>query len=129
MDNATSRNMDGARLGAFVRRLREQAGMSLRSLATAAEVDATWLSRLEHGRYSAPHPAGLYRLARALEVEVAELYLAAGFGDARELPGFAPYLRSKYELPDEAVAQLQAHFELINDKYRRDHREQGGDHP
>jgi len=29
-----------------------------------------------------------------------------------------PYLRAKYHLPSEAVAQLEAHFELINEKYR-----------
>ena len=49
---------------------------------------------------------------------MADLYLEAGFGDARGLPGFGPYLRAKYHLPDEAIAQLEAHFALINEKYR-----------
>jgi hypothetical protein len=51
-------------------------------------------------------------------VEVADIYLEAGFGDTHGLPGFGPYLRAKYHLPLEAVAQLEAHFALINDKYR-----------
>jgi len=58
----------------------------------------------------------LYRLARALGIEVANLYEYAGY----DLPGFAPYLRVKYDLPDEAIAQLEAHFELINERYRPD---------
>jgi hypothetical protein len=28
------------------------------------------------------------------------------------------YLRSKYDLPEEAISQLLAHFDLINDKYQ-----------
>jgi hypothetical protein len=57
-------------------------------------------------------------VARALEVEPADLYLEAGFGDAHGLPGLGPYLRAKYHLPPEAVAQLEAHFALINEKYQ-----------
>ena len=55
----------------------------------------------------------------------ADLYLEAGFGDAHGLPGFGPYLRAKYHLPPDAVAQLEAHFALINEKYhsRQDEQE------
>lgn len=49
---------------------------------------------------------------------MADLYSEAGFVDAHGLPGFAPYLRAKYHLPDEAIAQLQAHFVLVNEKYQ-----------
>lgn len=47
-----------------------------------------------------------------------ELYLDAGYSDGRGLPGFAPYLRAKFDLPDDAIAQLEAHFQLINEKYQ-----------
>ena len=107
---------DGAQLGGYVRRLRRSAGLSLRGVAAAAEVDFAWLSRLERGLFHSPDPWSLYRLARGLDIEVADLYQAAGYG--RGLPGFAPYLRAKYHLPEEAIAQLQAHFELLNEKYR-----------
>jgi hypothetical protein len=49
--------------------------------------------------------------------------LEAGYGDAHGLPALVPYLRAKYDLPTEAVAQLEAHFELINEKYQH---EKGG---
>jgi transcriptional regulator with XRE-family HTH domain len=106
-----------ARLGAYVQRQRLQRGLSVRGLAARAKVDFSYLSRLERGRIGSPDARSLWRIARALEVEVADMYLEAGFGDARGLPGFGPYLRAKYHLPQEAVAQLQAHFALINEKY------------
>ncbi|MDQ1741427.1 MAG: hypothetical protein QOE53_3079, partial [Pseudonocardiales bacterium] len=42
--------------------------------------------------------------------------MVAGLSDGQGLPGFAPYLRAKYDLPDDAVKQLEAHFQLLNDK-------------
>src|SRR6266702_8903233 len=107
-----------ARLGAYVQRLRSGRSLTVRALAARAKVDYSWISRLERGRMNSPDARYLYRIARALDVEVADMYLEAGFGDARGLPGFGPYLRAKYHLPQEAVAQLEAHFALINEKYR-----------
>jgi transcriptional regulator with XRE-family HTH domain len=107
-----------ARLGAYLRQLRSERHLSIRALAARAEVDWSWLAKLERGRYDSPDARSLWRIARALEIETADLYLEAGFGDARGLPGFAPYLRAKYHLPPEAIEQLVAHFRLINEKYR-----------
>ena len=110
-------NEASAKLGAYVQRQRLEQGLSVRGLAARAKVDFSYLSRLERGRIGSPDARSLWRIARALEVEVADMYLEAGFGDARGLPGFGPYLRAKYHLPQEAVAQLEAHFALINEKY------------
>jgi transcriptional regulator with XRE-family HTH domain len=113
-----------AKLGAYVQQLRLARTLSVRSLAARAKVDFSWLSRLEHGRFASPDARSLWRIARALDVEVADIYLEAGYGDAHGLPGFGPYLRAKYHLPQEAVAQLEAHFALINEKYRASQGEQ-----
>jgi transcriptional regulator with XRE-family HTH domain len=107
-------------VGRYLKQHREAKGLSLRGLAATAKVDAAWLSKVERGIYASPGPRELWRLAQALDVEPADLYLEAGYGDAHGLPGFTPYLRSKYDLPDEALAQLQAHFDLINERYGRD---------
>jgi transcriptional regulator with XRE-family HTH domain len=85
-------------------------------------VDPTWLSRLEQGVYANPDLRSVARVAKAYEIDVEELYVVAGLSSGRGLPGFAPYLRAKYELPADAVAQLEAHFELLNAK----HLEKGG---
>ncbi len=92
----------------------------MRRLAARAKVDFSYVSKLEHGLVGAPTARQLWKIARALDIEVADLYSEAGFVDAHGLPGFAPYLRAKYQLPDEAISQLLAHFALINEKYHAD---------
>jgi transcriptional regulator with XRE-family HTH domain len=105
-------------LGEHIRRLRLAKGLGLREAARKAGVDATWLSRLEQGVYVSPDPRSIVKVAKALEVDVEELYVVAGLSTGQGLPGFAPYLRAKYDLPADAVAQLEAHFQLLNDKYQ-----------
>jgi transcriptional regulator with XRE-family HTH domain len=106
-----------AKLGAYLQQLRLERGLTMRGLAARAKVDFSYVSRLEHGQVGAPTARQLWKIARALDIEVADLYSEAGFVDAHGLPGFAPYLRAKYHLPDEAISQLLAHFALINEKY------------
>ena len=110
-------------VGQMIRELREEKGMSVRGLAAAAGVDSTWLSRVENGVYVNPDPKFLHRLAKVLDVETMDLFQAADYADG--LPGFAPYLRSKYDLPSEAVDQLEAHFELLAHKHDV---QEGGDY-
>ncbi|MBK8075050.1 MAG: helix-turn-helix transcriptional regulator [Kineosporiaceae bacterium] len=110
-------NDEVVRLGAYVQQLRSARNLSMRGLAAKAGVDFSYISRIEKGLVGAPTARQLYKIARALDIEVADLYSEAGFVDPHGLPGFVPYLRTKYNLPDEAIQQLQAHFDLINDKY------------
>jgi transcriptional regulator with XRE-family HTH domain len=105
-------------MGEHIRRLRATQGLGLRETARKAGVDPTWLSRLEQGVYVSPDPRSIGKVARALDVDVEELYVVAGLATGQGLPGFAPYLRAKYDLPAEAVAQLEAHFQLLNEKYQ-----------
>ncbi len=55
-----------------LRRLRLEAGLSLRALALAAGVSHDTVMEIESGRRS-PHPATVKKLADALEVGVGEL--------------------------------------------------------
>lgn len=104
-------------LGDHIHRLRTKQGLGLREAARVASVDPTWLSRLEQGIYGSPDPRSIVKVARALGVDVEELYVVAGLSDGHGLPGFAPYLRAKYDLPDDAVSQLESHFQLLNEKH------------
>ncbi|MFL6136719.1 MAG: helix-turn-helix domain-containing protein [Frankiaceae bacterium] len=117
-DMASTHDQPERTLGYRVRELRQGMGLSLRGLASRSGADASWLLRLERDEYRAPDPRLLWQVAQALGIEVEELYQAAGYSDG--LPGLAPYLRAKYQLPEAAIAQLEAHFQLINDKYQRE---------
>src|SRR5438105_10527429 len=117
MKQSISDHVDPRQLGAYIKRARLRSGLSIRSLAAAAGVDFSWLSRLERGDYTNPDPRHLSQVALALEIDVADLYVLAGYRSGEGLPGFAPYLRAKYDLPPEAIEQLNTHFELINERY------------
>jgi len=105
-------------LGSFVRAKRLERQLSVRGLARAIDVAASSISRLEDDQFR-PSDDILRRLGRALHIQLDELRaLAPG-----ELPRFAPYLRAKYDLDDDAVAELEAHFEAVS-KERRSPRSQ-----
>ena len=115
MRDIVNNELPQQRIGPLLRQLREEAGLSVRGLATSADVDSTWLSRVEHGIYVNPDPKKLNQLAKVLGVETMELFQAAEYAEG--FPGFAPYMRTKYDLPRDAVEQLQAHFNLLAEKY------------
>ena len=73
---------------------------------------------MEQGNYGSPDLRAVGKVARVLGVDVEELYVVAGLSTGKGLPSFTPYLRAKYDLPPDAVAQLEAHFQLLNDKYQ-----------
>ena len=56
-------------LGQKIRDLRQQRGLSLRELGSRADVDFTYLSKIENERTDAPSPEVLRRLASVLEVD------------------------------------------------------------
>lgn len=108
--------MESTNLGEYIKSARIEHGWSLRQLASEAEVDYSWLSKVERGIYGAPDPRYLDRLAEVLKLATADLFAMAGY-ESRGLPQFAPYLRAKYDLPDDAIDQLEAEFQRINQTY------------
>jgi transcriptional regulator with XRE-family HTH domain len=102
-------------LGEAIREARKARRLSGRALAKSAKVDGRWLARLEQGAFVTPDPRYLHRVAKVLGLETISLFQIADYGEG--LPGLAPYLRTKYNLPPEAIDQLNAHFELLAEKY------------
>ena len=70
-------------LGGFIRDQRDQAQMSLRQLARAAEVSNPYLSQVERGLRK-PSAEILGRIAQGLRISAESLYVQAGILDERE---------------------------------------------
>lgn len=70
-------------LGDFIRDQRDQAQMSLRQLAKAADVSNPYLSQVERG-LRRPSAEILTRIAQGLRISAETLYVQAGILDQRE---------------------------------------------
>lgn len=104
-------------LGEFVRARRQSMDLSLADAATASDLDPSYWNKLENGRYQSPAPQHLQTIARVLDVPTEDLYGLAGYEIPERLPSFRPYLRAKYDLPREAVADLERYFDLLRNYY------------
>lgn len=75
--------IDVSGLGGFIRDQRDQAQMSLRQLAKAADVSNPYLSQVERGLRK-PSAEILTRIAQGLRISAETLYVQAGILDQRE---------------------------------------------
>ena len=75
--------IDVGGLGDFIRDQRDQAQMSLRQLAKAADVSNPYLSQVERGLRK-PSAEILTRIAQGLRISAESLYVQAGILDQRE---------------------------------------------
>jgi transcriptional regulator with XRE-family HTH domain len=95
-------------LGSVIKTKRHELGLTVRGLARAVELAPSSITRLEDDQFR-PSDDILKRIGRVLHIQLDELRaLAPG-----ELPRFAPYLRAKYDLDDDAIAELEKHFEVV----------------
>lgn len=96
-------------LGTLLKRHRETQGLSLEAVASEAGMPRSTLLRLERGEFAVPDPDKLQRLAEALGIEPEELFARYPAPDG--LPDPAPYLRAKFGMSKEAIAEAEALFE------------------
>ena len=75
--------IDVGGLGDFIRDQRDQAQMSLRQLAKAADVSNPYLSQVERGLRK-PSAEILTRIAQGLRISAESLYVQAGILDQRD---------------------------------------------
>lgn len=71
----------GMALGASIRRLREEIGLSQAQLAGQADLSQGYLSQIENDEVQNPSASVLFRLAEALHVDPRCLLEAAGYRD------------------------------------------------
>ena len=80
----------------------------MRQLAVESGLQFATVAGLEGATILAPQPDTLAALAVPLHLNVSDLYVAAGWVPANELPSLRPYMRAKYhELDDAAIAELE----------------------
>jgi DNA-binding XRE family transcriptional regulator len=111
---------DTTKLGKAIKRHREAAGLSQYALAQQIGAPPSTILRLERGEFGMPDPDKLARIAEALGIEAEELYALGPYPD---LPEMAPYLRTKYGMSDEAVAEAEEFFSSLA---KRERRKKGG---
>lgn len=117
-DGALTMNPQQAKkLGRHLKQAREGIGISARELARRADVPDSTIVRIEQGAFAEPSPEKLQRMAAALGLNLADLYLMADY-PIPELPTLTPYLRTKYgNLPTEAADQIQAYADRLARKH------------
>ena len=103
-------------LSTILRRERQRAHMTVRQLADSASVAPSSVSRIESGLVALPAPDLLQRLARALGIDVEELYAPAGYLAPNGLPSLRPYLRAKYGLADDAADRIEGYVQAVRDQ-------------
>jgi transcriptional regulator with XRE-family HTH domain len=79
--------------------------MSVRGLAEVTELAPSSVLRFENDERRPTAPV-VRRLARVLDLDPTNLLELAN----RELPNFPMYLRTKYKLSADAIAELETHF-------------------
>lgn len=105
-------------LATQLKQAREALGFSAREVGRRAGITDSNVVRLEQGVIPNPRPDTLKALADVLELDLADLYAAAGYVQPDGLPSFTPYLRSKYAgLPEDAHKELESSFAHIAEKY------------
>jgi transcriptional regulator with XRE-family HTH domain len=92
-------------LGNLLRARRQELGFSTYQLAAAAGVNSSTVVRIELGQFAAPRPDKLAKFAKALKMNLAEVYAKAGYIVPEELPDLDTYLSTKY--PDLSKSDLR----------------------
>lgn len=106
--------------GQYIKGIRKRRKLSVRELASKAEISPGELSRLENGKRS-PRPDTLKALAAALEVSLADLFAMAGYTVPYDLPSLAPYLHTRYSnMPKEKISAMNDYLERVIDEHGLD---------
>jgi transcriptional regulator with XRE-family HTH domain len=103
-------------LGRLVRKARTEKGLSLRSLAEALDLAPSTVSRLEAGQIKTPSVSIVQELSRLLDIPLEDLYGLSGYMRHEGLPELPVYLRSKYGLTKAEAAEIDKHFQRLQDR-------------
>lgn len=104
-------------LGEHLQNARNLKGLSARALAELTGIADSSIVRIELGMVAEPRPDKLKRIAEALDLSTADVFERAGYATATDLPAMQPYLRTKYNLPPEAMEEIERSVARIAKKH------------
>ncbi len=101
-------------LGTMLRELRKDAGMSLKDVYKAVGISDSKLNRIENGtNASEAAPSILKALAKLYNVNLVDLYLAAGYLDDEALSSYERTFSGVDLLTDDEKQHIQKQIDLF----------------
>ena len=114
--------MNELTLGSALRSARQAHGLGTRQLARLLGVAPSQISRWEADEVL-PSAKFLAALAEQLELRSSDLFQLAGAPIPTDLANLPAMLRAEYELPPEAIQEIQDHIAEVASKYRANPRD------
>ena len=110
-------NSTATTLGSTLRTAREAQGLDRKQLAELLSVAPSQVTRWEADEKT-PSVPSLVALAKQLELRTADLFALAGLPIPDELTSLPAMLRAEYELPPEAITDIQQYITDVAKRYR-----------
>lgn len=104
-------------LGEYVRTRRTSQNLSFNECAEHSGLHHTFWRKLEAGEYESPSPKNLHLVAETISCPIEDLYALCGYPVSTEMPSLVPYLRTKYDLPPEAISDMERYFAQLRSYY------------
>lgn len=105
-------------LAQLLRLTRTKLGLSVNEVGRRAGIDPATVSLVERKKIARPQVETLLSLAAVLRIPAADIFVLRNWIGKDDLPSFTPYMRAKYgTLPEDALRELEAHFEELAAKY------------
>jgi transcriptional regulator with XRE-family HTH domain len=106
----------GRSLGATIQYLRTTQGLSIRQLAALIGAAPSLVLRWERDDV-VPKQKYLSLLAQTLETSTADLFSLSGVPYPYDAPSLPAMLRAEYDLPPDAIAEIERSIKRIARKY------------
>lgn len=105
------------RIARLLLKRRQELGLNTREVAQRAGISHGSVNLMERAVNLAPGPEVLRSLAAALDIPLSDLYVLAGWLPADELPSLRPYMRAKYDLTPDELAELDDYLERVQRRH------------
>ena len=110
------------KLGKYLKELRKEQELSIRSVAKSCSIAPSHLAKIEAGdTLKTISIATLVKFSKFYGIPVSSILKEAGFIESYEsdLPELAQYLRLKYQLSPQAIRDMTMAKEIVDKKYER----------